>query len=110
PLSSRALPRDRGKPSCAQRALAKRESAISCALPHFFSSSSSPSPLAPFLLDSFSSRSASALESFLVSVPQLKSSNSVVLSALVQTPTFPASLKVLSFHTKACLPSNVTTK
>ena len=43
-------------------------------------------------------------------VPKLKSSKSVTLSAFVQTPTFPASLKVSSCHSKAFLPSSVTVK
>src|SRR6266481_3589677 len=37
--------------------------------------------------------------------PYVKSSNKVTLSALVQTPTLPASLNVSSSHSRAFLPS-----
>ena len=40
----------------------------------------------------------------------VKSSNSVMLSALVQTPTLPAFLNVSSSHSIAFFPSNVTVK
>ena len=42
--------------------------------------------------------------------PYVKSSNSVTLSALVQTPTLPASLNVSSSHSIAFLASKVTVK
>jgi len=42
--------------------------------------------------------------------PQLKSSNNVTLSALVQTPILPVSLNVSSSQSIAFLPSNVTVK
>src|SRR5262249_41769178 len=42
--------------------------------------------------------------------PYMKSSNSVTLSAFVQTPTFPASLNVSSSHSTAFWPWNVTAK
>src|SRR6266568_963634 len=42
--------------------------------------------------------------------PYVKSSNNVTLSALVHTPTLPASLNVASFHSMAFFPSNATVK
>src|SRR3989442_1220029 len=41
-------------------------------------------------------------------LPKVKSSNKVTLSALVQTPTAPASWNVSSSHSSAALPSKVT--
>ena len=43
-------------------------------------------------------------------LPYVKLSNAVTLSALVQTPTLPASLNVSSSHSIAFFPSNVTVK
>src|SRR6266480_3826316 len=43
-------------------------------------------------------------------LPYVKSSNNVTLSALVHTPTLPASLNVSSAHSMAFFPSNVTVK
>src|SRR5204863_6912811 len=42
--------------------------------------------------------------------PYAKSSNNVTLSALVQTPTMPASLNFSSSHSMAFVPSRVTVK